>query len=440
VNKKFLSDIWFWASIAALSGFLFGFDTAVISGAEQAVQLAWNTSNFLHGLAISAALWGTVIGALFGAIPSERLGRKKTLIWIGLLYTVSAIGSAISWSPESFIVFRLIGGLGVGASSIAAPAYISEIAPREKRGQLVALYQFMLVIGILAAYASNYLLDSTSENDWRWMVGVEAVPAMIYMFAVFFIPESPRWLVLNRGEREQALRILQRINPTGFEEDMELIVADDRTVSWREFLRSKYLKPIALAVFIAFFNQVSGINAIIYYAPRIFGLTGAADSMALLATVGIGVVNVVFTAIGMILIDRLGRKTLLIIGSVGYILSLGMVAYGFFADVHTLTAFFIFAFIASHAVGQGAVIWVYIAEIFPNAARTKGQAVGCGTHWVMAAALTLLMPPLLGSIDAWLIFAFFAIMMIVQLGFVLTFVVETKSRSLESLSAELLRS
>jgi len=438
MKKKFSPGIWFWTLVAALSGFLFGFDTAVISGAEQAVQRLWDTNNFEHGLAISAALWGTVIGALFGGIPSERLGRRKTLIWIGLLYAVSAIGSAFAWSPTSFTFFRLIGGLGVGASSIAAPAYISEIAPREKRGQLVAFYQFMLVVGILTAYVSNYLLDRSGDNDWRWMVGIEAFPAVIYMIAVYFIPESPRWLVLRRGERDKARQILQRINPTGFEEDMALIVADDQTVSWRQFLQSKYVKPIALAVLIAFFNQVSGINAIIYYAPRIFGLTGAADSVALLATVGIGVVNIVFTVIGMVLIDRLGRKTLLLIGSVGYILSLGMVAYGFFVSVHSLTPFFIFAFIASHAVGQGAVIWVYIAEVFPNAARTKGQALGCGTHWVMAAALTLLMPSVLGTIDAWIIFAFFAVMMIVQLGFVLAFVVETKSKSLESLSAELL--
>ena len=439
MNTKYPSSILLWASVAALSGFLFGFDTAVISGAEQAVQKLWGSNDFLHGLTISSALWGTVIGALLGGLPSDRFGRKKTLIGIGILYAVSAIGSAIAWNPDSFIFFRFIGGIGVGASSIAAPAYISEIAPRERRGQLGALYQFMLVLGILTAFVSNYFLGGVGKNAWRWMVGVETVPAIAYLIAVFFVPESPRWLILHGIKKTLAEKTLRQINPTGYKQEIVDISADNKSVSWGQFLTSRYSKPILLAVLIAFFNQVSGINAIIYYAPRILELTGAEQSAALLATVGIGVINVVFTMLGVMLIDRLGRKTLMLIGTIGYIISLGMVARGFFIDLHTWTPIFIFVFAASHAVGQGTVIWVYVSEIFPNNVRTKGQALGCGTLWVMAAILTLFMPVLLSSINPWMIFGFFMVMMVFQLIYVAAYMVESKSKSLEILSAELLK-
>lgn len=431
-----------WSLTAALSGFLFGFDTAVISGAEQAVQRVWQTSDTVHGLAISSALWGTVIGALLGAWPSDRFGRKPTLIAIGILYAVSAIGSALAWDPYSFMSFRFIGGLGVGASSIAAPAYISEIAPRRHRGTLVALFQTMLVVGILAAFISNYLIGISMTGGWRVMLGAELVPALFYFLAVLFIPESPRWLVVKRGDETAARAILARIAPGHAEETLASIETEraEPSISIRAFLSRRYAFPILLAFLIAFFNQLSGINAIIYYAPRIFDLTGSGEAAGLFATIGVGVVNLVFTLIGLALIDRAGRRTLILIGSVGYIVSLSMVAYGFASEQYALVPFFIFAFIASHAIGQGAVIWVYISEIFPTVARAKGQALGSGTHWVLAAILTFVMPGVLSTVSPVTIFLFFAGMMVLQLAFAIFIMVETRGRSLEELGASLSRS
>ena len=405
-----------WALSAALAGFLFGFDTAVIAGAEQAVQRVWNMSDVLHGLAISAALWGTVIGALIGSVPSDAFGRKKTLIVIGLLYAASALGSAIAWDPFSFMAFRFIGGLGVGASSIAAPGYIAEIAPREQRGKLVALFQTMIVIGILIAYLSNYWIGGSGPDDWRFMLGVDTVPALLFVLGVLFLPESPRWLVLHKGRREEALAILRVVSPEDPEAVLRDVTKEERSVSAAAFFSGKYHRPILLALLIAFFNQLSGINAIIYYAPRIFEQASFGTDTALLATIGIGAVNLVFTLIGLALIDRAGRKSLMYIGSFGYIVSLSMVAYGFAAREFALVPIFLFAFIAAHAIGQGAVLWAYISEIFPNAARAKGQALGAATHWICAAALTLIMPAILASVPGQFIFTFFAGLMLLQLA------------------------
>ena len=430
-----------WALVAALAGFLFGFDTAVISGAEQAVQRTWSMSDAMHGLAISAALWGTVIGALFGGWPLDRFGRKPTLVWIGVLYAVSAIGSALAWDPVSFMLFRLIGGLGVGASSVAAPAYIAEIAPREVRGRLVALFQTMIVLGILIAFLSNFLLGGIESEAWRWMLGAEVLPAIAYLLATFAIPESPRWLCVHRKAEDSARAILSRINPATVEETIAAIRAeaqhDQRTIGWSRFFDGHLKRPIMLAFLIAFFNQLSGINAIIYYAPRIFEISGAGSSVALLATVGVGVVNLVFTLVGLALIDKAGRKRLMYIGSVGYIVSLSATAYGFASGQLGIVLPFILAFIAAHAVGQGAVIWVYISEIFPSSARAKGQSLGAGTHWVFAATLTLIMPAVLSSVSPVAIFLFFAGMMILQLLWVGFAMVETRGRSLEDVAAEL---
>ena len=430
-----------WALVAALAGFLFGFDTAVISGAEQAVQRTWSMSDAMHGLAISAALWGTVIGALFGGWPLDRFGRKPTLVWIGVLYAVSAIGSALAWDPVSFMLFRLIGGLGVGASSVAAPAYIAEIAPREVRGRLVALFQTMIVLGILIAFLSNFLLGGIGSEAWRWMLGAEVLPAIAYLLATFAIPESPRWLCVHRKAEDSARAILSRINPATVDETIAAIRAeaqhDQRTIGWSRFFDGHLKRPIMLAFLIAFFNQLSGINAIIYYAPRIFEISGAGSSVALLATVGVGVVNLVFTLVGLALIDKAGRKRLMYIGSVGYIVSLSAAAYGFASGQLGIVLPFILAFIAAHAVGQGAVIWVYISEIFPSSARAKGQSLGAGTHWVFAAALTLVMPAVLSSVSPVAIFLFFAGMMILQLLWVGFAMVETRGRSLEDVAAEL---
>jgi sugar porter (SP) family MFS transporter len=430
-----------WALVAALAGFLFGFDTAVISGAEQAIQTVWSMSDAVHGLAISSALWGTVLGALFGGWPSDKWGRRPTLIGIGVLYAISAVGSAVAWDPFSFMLFRFIGGVGIGVSSVAAPAYISEIAPKAQRGRLVALFQTMIVTGILVAFLSNWLLAGVAEQDWRYMLGVVAIPSFAYLLCVLGIPESPRWLLVQRGQEREARAILSAINPETVSETLAAIqaeaAAEAKSISWSHFLRSHYRRPIMLAFFIAFFNQLSGINAIIYYAPRIFELTGAGASTALLGTMGIGVINLLFTLVGMALIDRAGRKWLMTLGSFGYILSLGMTAYGFASGQFALVLPFVFAFIAAHAIGQGAVIWVYISEIFPSVARAKGQSLGAGTHWVFAALLTLVMPAILSSVAPVAIFLFFAGMMVLQLVWVRLAMVETRGRSLEEVSAEL---
>jgi len=375
---------------AALAGFLFGFDTVVISGAEKTLQVLWASSDSFHGVVvIGMALWGTVAGALLGGIPTNKIGRKQTLIWIGVLYTLSAIGSALANDPITFAVFRFIGGLGVGASTVAAPTYISEIAPAKDRGKLVGLYQFNIVFGILIAFFSNYLLNNIGENAWRWMVGVEAFPAAIYTLMAFGIPKSPRWL-LSKSRFDEAREVLKSINPKG---DIEQLLEDVKTENMNTipgetiFIR-KYRFPLILAFLIAFFNQFSGINAFLYYAPRILEEAGLGASTALLSSIGIGVTNMVFTIIGIYLIDRMGRKQLMYIGSVGYILSLSLVACAFFLEWEGISvALFLFLFIASHAIGQGAVIWVFISEIFPNHLRSYGQSFGSSVHWVLVAII-----------------------------------------------------
>jgi len=433
-----MGNMLLWAVTAALAGLLFGFDMAVISGAEQAIQSVWAADDVLHGIIISAALWGAVVGAIFGGIPSDAFGRKKTLMLIGGLYAVSAIGSALAWDPISFMVCRFLGGLGVGASSVAAPGYISEIAPAHQRGRLVALYQLFIVIGILLAYLSNYLLGAGGADDWRWMLGIEAVPAVCFFAAVLFVPESPRWLALKAGREEDARAILAAVEPTTCDDVLADIKRDSPTISYKAFFTRMYLRPILLTFLLASFNQLSGINPVVYFAPRIFELTGATQSAALLSTVGIGMVLLVFTIIAMMLIDRAGRKRLMLIGSLGYVVSLSMIAWGFYAANYQFVPFFMAAFLAAHAIGQGAVIWVYISEIFSTAARAKGQALGSGTHWVFSALITLVMPFFLSAFDPWVIFSFFAFMMLLQLIYVLTMMVETKGRSLEQVSQSLL--
>jgi len=433
------SVAWFWSITAALAGFLFGFDTAVISGAEQAVQRLWQMNDTLHGLAISSALWGTVLGALGGAIPSDRYGRRPTLIGIGVLYAVSAIGSAVAWDPISFMVFRFVGGLGIGMSSVTTPAYISEIAPPETRGRLVALFQLNIVAGILVAFVSNWLLGGLGEHSWRYMLGVQTVPAALYLIASVYIPESPRWLAVNRGRVEEARAILRRSDPANADAILAAVSVEQPRITLAEFLSGRFSRPIALAFLIALFNQLSGINAIIYFAPRIFEMAGTGQRGALLASVGVGVTNVIFTFVGIALIDRMGRRALMLIGSFGYLVSLGAVAWGFATGHYGAVPAFIFLFIAAHAIGQGTVIWVYISEIFPNAARARGQALGSATHWVMAAALTLVMPVLMSSLAPATIFLGFFAMMVLQLLFVVGMMVETRGRSLESVSHALER-
>lgn len=429
-----------WSITAALAGFLFGFDTVVISGADKSLQAAWGTSDAFHGSVVMAmALWGTVVGAIFGGLPTNHFGRKNTLIIIGILYIISALGSAFSNDPITFAVFRFVGGLGVGASTIAAPTYVSEIAPQKYRGRLVSLYQFNIVLGILIAFLSNYLLRNTGEEPWRWMMGVEAIPAVIYTAFVFFIPRSPRWLI-SKAKETEAKKVLRTIHPESeIESKMQEIRKQSETnLSGESIFMKKYRFPLILAFLVAFFNQLSGINAFLYYAPRIFEAAGLGESTALLSSIGIGVVNLLFTILGVVLIDKLGRKQLMYIGSIGYIISLSLVAASFFLNWGGLTVpIFLFLFIAAHAIGQGAVIWVFISEIFPNHLRASGQAFGSSTHWLLAAIIPSLIPFLFSTIGPGYVFAFFAFMMVLQLVFVIFMMPETKGKSLEELSEEL---
>ena len=379
-----------WSLTAALAGFLFGFDTVVISGADQKLQELWNSTDIFHGSVVMAmALWGTVVGAIFGGIPTRKIGRKKTLLWIGIFYTLSAIGSALANDPFTFAAFRFLGGVGVGISGIAAPAYISEIAPAKNRGKLVGLYQFNLVTGILVAFLSNYLLSGLGENDWRYMMGIEALPAIIYTFLVLTIPKSPRWLYLNNQQKEAEKVIRDAYSKKDADELIAEIIQDkELNVNTESIFQKKYSFILMLAFLVAAFNQFSGINAFLYYAPRIFESGGIGQSAALLNSVGIGLTNVIFTYIGISLIDKLGRKSLMYIGSIGYIISLTLISLSFILDWGgILLPIFLFLFIASHAIGQGAIIWVYISEIFPNHVRSYGQSFGVSTHWVLALRL-----------------------------------------------------
>lgn len=437
----------FFLSItAALGGFLFGFDTAVISGAERAIQEIWKLSDLVHGLAIASALYGTVIGALFGGIPADKFGRKKSLLWIGLFYLISAVGSGMAWDVESFIFFRFIGGLGVGASSVVAPMYISEIAPAKNRGLLVALYQFNIVFGILMAYLSNYLIGTAEiYQEWRLMLGVEAIPALIYSALIFRIPESPRWILSKFNDETQAREILIKTDPEGVDEAIKLALEEEKRMtkkgSFSALFSRNFKATTILAIMMAFFNQVSGINAIIYFAPRVFEMAGISTENALISTIGIGFVNLIGTFLGLYLIDRIGRKKLMYIGSFGYIISLSLMAFNFL--VGGIDSFwlpiFVFGFITSHAIGQGSVIWVFISEVFPNELRAYGQSIGSFTHWILAALIANVFPYFANLFGPGYIFAFFAVMMGWQLGWVALKMPETKGRSLESIQKDLYR-
>lgn len=433
-----MNKIIIWSVIAALAGFLFGFDTVVISGADQQLQKLWNSSDAFHGsVVMGMALWGTVVGAIFGGIPTNAIGRKNTLLWIGVLYFISALGSAMANDPYVFALFRFIGGLGVGASTIAAPAYVSEIAPAEKRGRLVALYQFNIVLGILVAFVSNFFLKDIGENAWRWMLGIQAIPAAIYTGLMLTVPKSPRWL-LSKFRYEEARKVLVLIDPKANIEALMLEHNKEKDAANETLFSKKYRFPVLLAFLIAFFNQFSGINAFLYYAPRIFKEAGLGDSTALLSSIGIGIINLVFTLIGVALIDKFGRRLLMYIGSVGYIISLGLVAAAFYFGWGGMAVpGFLFLFIAAHAIGQGAVIWVFISEIFPNHIRASGQAFGSSVHWVLAAIIPSLVPVLFTTIGPAIVFLIFTVMMVFQLLFVMFLMPETKGKSLEELSGEL---
>ena len=434
--------IFFWSLTSALAGFLFGFDTVVISGAEQKIQAVWGLSPGLHGFAMGSALYGTVLGSLFGGWPTDFFGRKKTLLCIGLLYIVSAVGCGFANGVSMFIAARVIGGIGIGVSTVAAPLYISEIAPPSHRGRLAGMFQFNIVFGIVIAFVSNWLLAGIGENAWRWMLGVAAIPSLIYTIMCFSLPESPRWLIGRKGDRAAGVKVLKLIEPGASPAEVEadanaILAASSERATSAKFWAWRLRVPIMLAFLVAFFNQLSGINAILYFAPRIFEMTGLAAKAALLQSVGIGITNLIFTFVGLWLIDRLGRRTLLFIGSYGYIVSLGLTAWAFFTQHYSIVPACIFAFIAAHAVGQGAVIWVLISEIFPNRHRAEGQTLGSTTHWVFAALLTTFFPKMVSVFPPGYIFSFFTFMMVLQLIWVKTMVPETKGVPLEQIQIRL---
>jgi MFS transporter, SP family, xylose:H+ symportor len=429
----------YYSIIASLSGFLFGFDTVVISGANLPIKELWKNSEWFHGLTImSVALWGTLLGAVLGNIPCDRFGRKNTLFWIGVLYFVSAIGTALATDPYIFSVYRFLGGLAIGTATIAAPTYITEIAPYQYRGKLVGLFQINIVVGILSAYLSNYFLTGFGgSNDWRFMLGVEAIPALLFLVLVSSIPESPRWLIINKNQVEKGLAILTRLFDGGSTSPRHILQNIrneqlDFKAAAPTFRKTNY--AFSLAFFMAFFNQVSGINFVLYYAPEIMEKAGFATEESLLGTVFIGGTNLIFTLFGISLIDKMGRKHLMMIGSLGYLISLSMISYGFYSlssPGFSLVGFLLF--IAAHAVGQGSVLWVFVAEIFPNRLRAKGQSFGAGIHWAMAAIITLAGPYLITYIPVWQIFAIFLTFMGVQFLWVIFWMPETKGKPLETM-------
>jgi len=437
--------VFYWSITVALGGFLFGLDTAVISGCERTIQQLWNLSDAMTGQMVAMALYGTIVGAIFGGAPAQQIGRKNTLFWIAILYLVSAVGCALSPDVYWLMFFRFMGGLSVGASSVVAPMYIAEISPTEKRGQFTALFQFNIVFGILIAYLSNWLIGVDDPGNWRWMLGVVAFPSLVFVVLILTVPESPRWLAVKKGDKAGALRILNLINPLtaqqSFNEMHEASSEEAHAASLKTFFSGRYNLPIKLAFLFAFFNQVSGINAVIYYAPRIFEDAGLAKSSALLSSVGIGLFNLVFTMLGLAWIDRFGRRFLMYIGSVGYIVSLTAVALAFYSGASggMVVPTLLFVFIAAHAIGQGAVIWVFISEIFPNQVRSYGNSLGSSTHWVFAALIAAAFPWLAGRFGQAPIFALFAVMMVFQLIFVWKMMPETKGVSLEELEKRMVK-
>lgn len=538
-----MSKMFLWAITSALAGFLFGFDTVVISGAEAKIQNLWSLSGAMHGFAISSALWGTVLGALIGGWPTNKFGRKNTLMFNGVLFLVSAIGSALAWEVWSFSFFRFIGGLGIGISTIAAPLFISEISPAKDRGKLTALFQFNIVFGILMAFLSNYLVGKFSPDEyaWRIMLGMEAVPSVIYMFMCLTLPESPRYLITVRNELDKAREVFKLINVGSSEKEIDTLVSEVRAsaaeeknqASVSEAFSRRLMLPMLFAFLIAAFNQLSGINIILYFAPRLLGLAGVSDPLS--AAIALGATNLVFTYLGVKLIDLLGRRTLLLIGCVGYLISLGVCTFAFlhFTDlkvvsnsidmsnaaqavmqidnpnyymtdedravkkeefalnqdkflamiasdntainamktlsdvnlnkdsapadfakaadavkayaseqlgfVSTLVLGCIMLFIAAHALGSGTIIWVFVSEIFPARFRAAGQALGSFTHWIFAAGLTLVFPIFIANFDVAYMFGLFFIMMAAQLCWALFIMPETKGKTLEELSANLMK-
>jgi len=433
MNKHVL----FWSITVGLGGMLFGLDVAVISGAELAIQALWKLDSWTQGLAIATALYGTVFGAALGGIPADRFGRKPTLLWIGISFFISSLGAALATNVEYFMLFRFLGGLAIGASSVVAPIYISEIAPAKHRGKLVISFQLNVVLGILIAYISNYFIQGI-ENDWRIMLGVVGIPSLLFSVLISFTPETPTFLLLKRNNVEAAKKVLALADPNPEETIKRITENQKNQIKGERLFSKKFVTPLVLSFLFAFFNQMSGINAIIFYAPRIYELTGLGKESALLSTAGIGLANLLFTMLGWYFIDRIGRKKLMYIGSFGYILSLGLITLSFYQENFTLVPVYIFVFIASHAIGQGSVIWVFISEIFPNSVRASGMAWGSLTHWVLAALVANFFPIFTEMFGGTAIFGFFGVMMVGQLAYVMFMMPETKGTSLEEIEKQMI--
>ena len=427
----------FWSITVGLGGMLFGMDMTVISGVEKTIKDLWHLDDWTHGFAMATALYGTVLGAAFGGIPADKFGRKKTLFWIGLSFLISSIGAALSNDVNSFMIFRFLGGLGIGASSVVAPIYISEIAPAKHRGKLVISFQLNIVLGILIAYVSNYFISGLGDNDWRWMLGIVGFPSLLFSVLILFTPESPTFLLLNRNDQVGAKQVLDLVDPDPLGTINRILSNQGKISTTERIFTSKYFKPLLLAFLFSFFNQLSGINAVLYYAPRIFEKAHLDKSSALLQSAGIGVANLIFTLLGWYLIDRVGRKVLMYIGSIGYIVSLSLIAYSFYSDSFEFVPMYIFAFIAAHAIGQGSVIWVFISEIFPNSVRASGMAWGSLTHWILAALITNFFPIFTNILGESTIFTLFAIMMVAQLAYVKFLMPETKGATLEDIESNI---
>jgi MFS transporter, SP family, arabinose:H+ symporter len=427
--------------VAALGGLLFGFDTAVIAGTTRDLTQAYQLTPASLGWTVFSALFGTIVGAMLAGIPGDRYGRRLSLRGMAILYVVSAIGCAFAWDWNALVFFRFIGGLGIGGSSVLGPMYIAEIAPTKWRGRLVGLFQFNVVFGILLAYFSNYVIGTMNFRDaeWRWMFGVAGAPAVLFLLMLFGIPESPRWLV-KKGRVPEARDVLRRVGEDEYEEELQEIVASIDLEHGRAnepLFSAKYKVPIFLAVSIGLFNQLSGINAILYYLNFIFERAGFSRVSGDLQAVAVGATNLLFTMIAMSIIDKVGRRTLLLIGSVGTAICLAGVAIIFFTGKNeNLLVWLLIGYIASFAFSQGAVIWVYISEVFPNRVRAKGQSLGSLSHWVMNGIISLLFP-IMAAKSGGTPFVFFAVMMVLQFIVVFAFYPETKGVSLEEMQRKM---
>ena len=425
----------FLSFVAAMGGFLFGYDTAVINGGEQQIQSVWGLSSFVHGLVMSSALWGTVIGAMGGGKVCDRIGRKPTLFWVGVLYLVSAVWSAVAFGPCDLMVARFIGGLGVGASSIAAPVYIAEISPAGSRGRLGGLFQFNIVLGMVVSQFVNWALGGIGDSAWRWMLGAEAVPAFAFTLMTLFLSESPRHLAMRGyevGDVSLSSRGDERFHSPTPTRNSNL--KPQREQLGIGFFSRANLRPIMLAFFLAMFNQLSGINAMMYFARRVFEMAGLSPQAALGTAAAMSVVLGLGTFVGLFLIDRLGRRTLLIIGSVGCIAAHFATAAAFVFDLGLLAALCIFPFIVFFALGQGVVIWVFISEIFPQRFRAQGQSFGSFTHWTFCALLTFVFPAMAATWAPAAIFAFFGTCLVAHLLWAFFICPETKGKALEEIN------